>query len=337
MPRSIEVIDLGNGYFKGASSVGDRVVVLPAVVGNGATPPALFRVTDQNQKLDSISFMSRDGKEYAIGNNAIKNCKIRNHDITEDKYVSESTLILANAMMTLLSPHTSTIANVVIALPVHKMNIAENVIRVFKGNQFGGKVGYFGEYEKVPKTINVDQVIAIEQPWGTLFKQILNERGEIDKEKAKRGIAVFDIGFKTNDGIVFRNLGMIGRLTINSKNGMFVAFEEIKNKISEKFGGMEVQIYEVPEIVRTGTVAGVSVQGIIEEAMYNLAYNIILEIKNSAWANAYEIEHYVFTGGGAQLLKPYLQQAFIDSTYETSTANAEGLLRYAKRIWGSES
>jgi plasmid segregation protein ParM len=334
MPRSLNVIDLGNGDIKTANNLTNRVEVFPAVIGQFTTPPS-YKLTEQSRKLDCMSLI-KDEKEYAIGNNAIKNCKIRNHDITEDKYVSDSTSILSNAALAMLSSQTYSVANVIVALPVHKMNVADNVIRMFQGQQFGGRLGYFGEYEKVPKIINVDKVIAIEQPWGTLFKQILNERGEINKEKAKQGIAIFDIGFKTNDGIVFRNLETIGRLTIHSKNGMYVAFEEIQSKINEKFGGLEVKVFEVPEIVRTGEVRGVKIPSIINDALYNLASNIVLEIK-SKWADAWEIQCIVFTGGGARLLKPYLQQAFADAIYEDNTSNAEGLLWYAKRMWGAEA
>jgi plasmid segregation protein ParM len=333
MPRILDVLDLGNGAIKATNNFMDNVITVPSVTGQFSTQPS-YKITDENQKLDAISFI-KDGKEYAIGNNAIKNCKIRNHDITEDKYVSEGTMILSNAVLSMLAPYTHSIANLVVALPVHKMNIAENVIKVFKGNHFGGKVGFFGDYEKIPKSINVDKVIAIEQPWGTLFKKVLNERGEINKEAAKKGIAVFDIGFKTNDGIVFRNFETIGRLTIHSKNGMYVAFEEIQNKINEKFGGLEVKIFEVPEIIRSGCVSGVPVPSIINDALYNLAYNIILEIRYR-WADAWEIEQIVFTGGGAELLKPYLEQAFENSCYENAKSNAEGLLWYARRMWGDE-
>jgi plasmid segregation protein ParM len=334
MPRMINVVDLGNGDIKVAGSCNSgSVEVFPAVVGHFSDTPS-YKMQNKDRKLESMSFI-KDDKEYAIGGNAIKNCKNRSHDMTEDKYLSDNTNILANAALTLISNSSYSISNVIIALPVHKMNIAKDVVNKFEGKQFGGKIGFFGEYSGAQKVINVDKVIAIEQPWGTLFKQIFNERGDINKDKAKKGIAVFDIGFKTNDGIVFRNLETIGRLTIHSKNGMHVAFEEIQHKISQKFGGIEVKLFEIPEIVRSGMISGVPIANIINDAMYNLAYNIILEIK-SKWADAWEIEHIVFTGGGAEILKPYLTQSFPDAKFENSIANAEGLLWYGRRIWGGD-
>jgi plasmid segregation protein ParM len=331
MPREINVIDLGNGDFKVTN--GSGVNSFPAVVGQFSSQPS-HKLQNVSQKIDFMSFI-KDDKEYAIGNNAIKNCRNRSHDLTEDKYTSDNTNILINSALTLMANQNFSVANVVIALPVHKMNIAGDIINKFEGKQFGGKIGYFGEYSGVQKVINVDKAIAIEQPWGTLFKNVLNERGEINKEKAKKGTAVFDIGFKTNDGIVFRNLDTIGRLTIHSKNGMHVAYEEIRNKVSQSFGGIEIQLFEVTEIVKCGRVNGVAIPNIINDALYNLAYNIILEVK-SKWADAWEIEEIIFTGGGAEVLKPYLVQAFPNAIFDNATANAEGLLYYARRIWGGE-
>jgi plasmid segregation protein ParM len=114
---------------------------------------------------------------------------------------------------------------------------------------------------------------------------------------------------------------------------MHIAFQEIIDKIQDSFNGLEVKIFEVPEIIRSGEVRGVAVSDIINDALYNLAYNVILEIK-AKWSDAWEINRIIFTGGGAELLKPYLVQAFKDAMYGDSTTNAEGLLRYAKRVWG---
>jgi plasmid segregation protein ParM len=334
MTKTLNVIDLGNGDIKIASNHLPNVESFPAVIGSFSSPPT-YKIADKDRKFDSMSFI-KDNREYAIGANAIRNCKNRNHDITEDKYLSETTIVLSNAALTLMAPTTLSIANVLLALPVHKMNIAHDVIRLFKGHTFGGRIGFFGKYENISRVVQVENVIAIEQPWGTLFKHILDDNGKIIKESAKKGIAIFDIGFKTNDGIVFRNLDMIGRLTIHSKSGMFIAFDEIQSKINQQFGGLEVKIFEVPDIVRSGEVRGIKIPEIINDALYNLAYNIILEIK-SKWADAWEIEEIIFTGGGAELLKPYLIQAFAEAKYEKASSNAEGLLRYARHMWGDVS
>jgi plasmid segregation protein ParM len=329
--RTTSIIDIGNGNFKIASSEFEGVKSYPAVVGQFSAQPN-YNLADRSKPMDFLSFI-KDGREHAIGNNAIKNCKIRNHDITEDKYVSETTMLLSNTALSMMATTSYAETNLILALPVHKMNDAGSIIRAFKGKEFGGQVGVFGRYESISKVISVANVIAIEQPWGTLFHTILDDKGVVNMDLAKQGLAVYDIGFKTNDGIVFRNLDMLGRLTIHSKNGMHIAFQEIIDKIQDSFNGLEVKIFEVPEIIRSGEVRGVAVSDIINDALYNLAYNVILEIK-AKWSDAWEINRIIFTGGGSELLKPYLVQAFKDAMYGDSTTNAEGLLRYAKRVWG---
>jgi plasmid segregation protein ParM len=113
---------------------------------------------------------------------------------------------------------------------------------------------------------------------------------------------------------------------------MCVAYEQIRRVVNAKFGGIEVKEFEIPEVVRTGKIRGVDVSEIVNDAFYSLATNIVLEVKNK-WGNAWEIEQIVFTGGGAELLKPYLSQAF-DAIFCGQKDNVTGLLWYARRMWG---
>lgn len=329
----LNVIDLGNGDYKLASNEFEGVKTYPAVSGQ-LSGKASYQMADKENELDAMSILV-DGTEYAFGNNAIKNCKIRNHDTTESKYTSEETMLLSHAALSIMAKTTVSNVNLIIALPIHKMDEAASVIQKYKGRKFGGHLGRFGKIDSIAKSVVVDKVIAIEQPWGTLFKTILDGDGKLNKDLATKGIAVYDIGFKTNDGIVFKDLDVIGRLTINSKNGMFVAFQQIQDRISGRFDGLEVKLFEVPDIIKKGSIQGKSIVDIIEDAFLALAHNIALEI-NSKWADAWEIEQIIFTGGGAGLLKPYLIQAFKDAQFEGAHANADGLLRYAKRIWGDQ-
>jgi plasmid segregation protein ParM len=334
--KSLYGLDLGNGDIKVVSSVTDTPMVFPSVVGklNGYNALEL----GSNNRLENLSVLL-DGEEYAVGKMALKNSTIRNHDVTDDKYLSESTKLLAHTALSLTSESAFSVGGVVIGLPIHKMDIAKKVTLDYRGNKFGVKLGYYGDYETKLKLVQLEQVIVVAQPHGTLFNIILDDNGQmVNKDLAGSGIAIFDIGYKTNDGVVFKNLDPIGRLTIHSKSGMHVAYEEIRSVIGRKFNGLEVQTYEVPEIVRTGTIRGNNVKEIVNRAFYNLALSILNEIK-TRWEDAWEVEHVIFTGGGAELLKPYLKQVFSDCIFPDNcqTSNAEGFLKYAKRLWGAKN
>lgn len=333
--KLLTCLDVGNGDMKVGSTSTSEIQVFASIVGQMGTYQNLD-LGFGGSKLDNMS-LRKDGKEFAIGNMALKNSTIRTHDTTDERYVSQDTLILSHAAFAMTSPSTLTTANVVVGLPVHKMHTAQQVIKTYQGNQFGGNIGYFGQYETVGKTVKVDKAVVVAQPHGTLFNLILSENGVLEnKELAKSGVAIFDIGYKTNDGIVFRNLEPIGRLTINSKNGMHVAFDEIRQRINERLG-VDLKPYEIPQVIKTGTIRGAEVNGIINDALFNLAGSIISEVK-SKWDDAYEIDNTVFTGGGAELLRPYLIQAYDSPLFPANcqTSNAEGMLKYAVRLWGRE-
>jgi plasmid segregation protein ParM len=332
--KSFHALDLGNGDIKAFSNMVSSPVIFPCVIGRLSDYSALE--LGSNDRIGNLSII-KDGTEYAVGKMALKNSSIRNHDVTDDKYLSESTKLLAHTALSLTSDSAFTVGGVVIGLPIHKMNIAKQVAQEYKGQKFGVKLGFFGQYEDKIKVVGLEQAVVVAQPHGTLFSLILDDNGQLEnRQLAKSGVAIFDIGYKTNDGIVFKNLDPVGRLTIHSKNGMHVAYEEIRAKINRMFNGLEIQVYEVPEIIRTGTIKGNSVKDIVNESLYNLSLNIIMEIK-TRWEDAWEVEHIIFTGGGSQLLQPYLVQAFSDSIFCGQTTNVEGFLKYAKRLWGAKS
>lgn len=334
MIRQLYVLDLGNGDMKVGSTKTEGIIVYPSVVGQ-LQSYSFLDIGGSTNKYDNMT-LKRENREYAIGRMALKNSSIRNHDVTEDKYVSPDTFLLSHAAFAMMADVSFSTGNAIIGLPVHKLHAAKDIIQAYQGKQFGGSVGYYGRYDGKHCNVQLEKVIAVAQPHGTLFNLILDDKGQlVNKELARSGVAIFDIGFKTNDGVVFKNLDPIGRLTFHSKNGMHVAYEEIRAKINTTFG-IELKLFEIPEIVASGTVKGVNVEHFINEAFYNLASNIILEIR-AKWADSYEIENYVFTGGGAELLKPYINQVY-EAIFPKNCqqSNAEGMLKYANRLWGSE-
>lgn len=81
-------LDLGNGDIKVASSEIDGSLVFPAIVGD--LPPTLTRFNlSTASKIDNMS-VKIDGREYAVGNMALKNSAIRTHDATDGKYLAVS-------------------------------------------------------------------------------------------------------------------------------------------------------------------------------------------------------------------------------------------------------
>jgi plasmid segregation protein ParM len=331
--------DLGNGDIKATSNVYDGVIKFPAVSGRISRHNALLDLGDKGNRLDSMNVTDNFGDSYAVGTMALRNCAMTSHDITDDKYLSSDTELLSSTALSLTSEHMFTVGSLVLGLPVNRMSMAKSVIEAYKGKRLGLKLSFFGEAEQSVKQSQIENVVVVSQPHGTLLNLLLDDNGQIkNKELAKSGVGVYDIGYKTNDGIVFQNLQAIGRLSIGNKKGMFVAYEQIRNMISDRYEGMEIKQYEIPEIIKRGRVRGHNISDIVNESFFNLASNIVMDVKTS-WGDAWEVDRIVFTGGGAELLKPYLKHAFPNCILPENcqTSNVEGFLKYGKRLWGEEN
>lgn len=335
--KGLYVLDLGNGDIKGASSLTEGIITYPSIIGHGRCMDASLDVAVKKQPLSNMTVKYED-KEYSIGDMAIRNSTMRTHDLTDDKYTSFESMLLSSTALSLMSNVAFSYGNIVVGLPIHRMAIADQVKSLYEGKQFGVKLGFFGQYEGKKKAVCIEQAKVVAQPHGTLFNIILDDNGQlVRKDLVTTGIAIFDIGYKTNDGIVFdNNLEPIGRLTIHSKNGMHVAFNEIAEQINRSFNGLEIKAYEVPKLIQNPIIRGQDVSDLIDEYIFKLATNIIMEIR-SKWDDAWTIGQMVFTGGGSELLSPYLNQIYPNAIYCGQTTNAEGFLKYAKRLWGEVS
>lgn len=189
MPRGIGVIDIGNGDYKIGSNTITEIISYPAIIGQLDSYDSL-ELGSKGSRIDNLS-IKRDQKVYAVGNMAVNNSSIRNHDITEDKYLSQDEMILSHAAFALMAEVTFSISNVVLGLPLHKMPSAKDIVKMYQGRQFGGQLGFYGAHEDKPKTIQLEKVVVVAQPHGTLFNLILDAKGEIlNKELAASGVAI---------------------------------------------------------------------------------------------------------------------------------------------------
>lgn len=336
--KNLFALDLGNGNIKVISTLVQEALSFPAILGQ-LSSTGKSDVTMNNDRLSNM-FISVEGRDIAVGRMAIKNSRICSYDISDDRYLSSESALLSSTALSLVSEGHYVLGNIVLGLPIHMMHIADRVKQMYEDRQFGVKLGFFNKYEGEKRKVGIQSAKIVSQPHGTLFNLILDNEGKLyNKDIIKNGVAIFDIGHKTNDGVVFNNkLEPIGKLSINSKNGMHVAFDDIAEKINNDFKA-DIKPYEIPSLIDSPTIGNQDVSDILNTAFYNLAVNIIKEVNNHWADHKWEIGQIVFTGGGAELLKPYIQQVYEDTIFPSNcqTSNVEGFLKYAKRTWGEKS
>lgn len=191
------------------------------------------------------------------------------------------------------------------------------------------------DWPKRGLTANIARVLP--QPIGTFLHIATDERGGLKKEFAGR-IAVIDIGAGTIDAVEI-NSGDISWDALSSEPyGVNRAFEHLQSHIRAK--GVNLRMSDMPEIFRTGHYSRhgeqVAVAKPIEDAK-QIVLQAVLDQAHELWGNMASVDTVLFTGGGAQFLRPELQSAFKKSKVfipeHSESANASGYLK-AYRILG---
>jgi hypothetical protein len=142
-------------------------------------------------------------------------------------------------------------------------------------------------------------------------------------------VAIYDIGFHTNDFLIFDN----GDLTQNetNKNGIVEIVEALRNELNYKFNltlseHQTNQILQTKELNLDGEIADVS--SIIEPLVNNYKQKIVNDLRVKYGSALRTCDHVVFSGGGAY----YFDETDVPkgtTLLKDEYANAKGYLQDA--------
>jgi hypothetical protein len=325
------ILDIGNGDMKFKSNFHKETLIFPSVISNVPVNSDIKK--SSGDLLDNLVVMHND-EMYFVGNSVFRNTKINLTDTTEDKFLSEITSIMVSTALGLLARQPYQNTKAIIAVPLAKLSETEIIKAHYQGKEFKCAISETHDFRDTPtRIVKIDDVEIMGQPFGTYFYLLLNEDGTVKEDADVDGVAIFDIGAKTNDGIIIDDFEELSGYRIQNKFGMYKAYSDIRLDLMKEFK-MDLPEYIIPNIVRKRRVKDVDITQTINKHFFNLALSIAQDI-NSQWQDAYMIRKYVFTGGGVNLLKPYLQKFFPNAIFleDCRTANADGFEKYARMIW----
>ena len=118
----------------------------------------------------------------------------------------------------------------------------------------------------------------------------------------------------------------------------------ISAKLLEKTG-VDVELYRMYDAVARGSIKvrgkTIDLRRLTEEAFTKLASAIATEV-DRLWADDWDIDLIVVTGGGGAVLAPYLQPLLsgdvlaLDPTADSRLNNVRGYWKYGRNVWGSQ-
>ena len=177
-----------------------------------------------------------------------------------------------------------------------------------------------------------------------MFNLMLNDIGKPASQRfVTEKIGIIDVGFRTADYTVSDKTRYSERGSQSSDAGISLAFSAIANALMEK-SGVSVELYRLYDAVGKGSIKikgkRYDITKLVQQAFSGLASRIATEV-NRLWADDWDIDAVVLTGGGGAVLAPYLQSLIegelipVPADQDARLNNVTGYYKYGMHVWGS--
>ncbi len=333
-------IDVGFGFTKATD--GKEFVIFKSLLGE-ATDIQFQMNMGTRSFLDHLH-VSINGQSFFVGDFADQQSNVRQFTLDQDKLVSEFVKILALTALSNLTEKYVPV-NIVSGLPVsYYKDYHKKFMKEVKGHH--DIVFHHQDGSTTTRRLNVNKVRMMPQPLGSVFNLLLDENGTIaNKELTKQKIGVVDIGFQTTDFSVFDKLRYVERGSSTTDTGISKMFGVIAKKLRADCG-VSVELYRMYKAVETGFIKirgkEYNISG-LRDRVYAHAAGIIANEINRLWADDWDMDAVILTGGGSVELAKFLQPLIdgnvvpIPSNIDARLNNVQGYLKYGKFEWGQQA
>lgn len=199
--------------------------------------------------------------------------------------------------------------------------------------------------ERKDKNLLIDRVRVIPQPFGSMFNLMLNDFGKPSSQRfLTEKIGIIDIGFRTADYTISEKTKFSERGSMSSDSGISAAYTAIANLLHEK-SGVTIELYRLYEAVNRGSIKikgkRYDITGLVQQAFQQLATRIATEV-NRAWADDWDIDAIVITGGGGAVLAPILAPMLegevlpMPADADARLNNVAGYWKYGQHLWPAQ-
>jgi plasmid segregation protein ParM len=335
----INGIDIGFGFTKATD--GKESIIFKSIMGEAIDfqIPVNLITNDIASKLH----VTLDGQSYFVGDFAEQQSNVRQFTLDQEKFISDFVRLFALTALGRLNTEYVPI-NVVSGLPVgFYRDYHQRLMKALPGSH--EITFHMAEMSSEIRRININKIRIIPQPLGSLLNLITNDRGiVVNRDLAKQKVGIVDIGFRTTDFCIFDQLRYVGRGSTTTDMGMSKCFSIIAKKLREECGGLNIELYRMYKPIQKGLIK-------IRGKEYNIskfrdlaftdAARTIASDMDRLWADEWDMDAIMITGGGAMELTKYLQPLItgnvipIEHNADLRLNNVEGYLKYGQFLWGN--
>lgn len=331
-------LDIGYGFTK--CTDGRRQQIFKSVLGE----PSEVQFTESlvEDGTPTPRHIELDGEAWFVGELAELQSRGRSFTLDPQQFVSRHALPLALAAIAPLVADGEPV-RLVTGLPISFFRRQRGELTALL-NKRHRVILIDAAGNRSERNIPVDRVKVIPQPFGSLFHLVLDDSGRpVGQNLLKEKVGIIDVGFRTADYTISDRTRYLERGSASSDSGISTAFAAIANVLQEK-SGVNVELYRLYEAVDRGSI---KIRGkrydltrMVERALAQLAQKIATEA-NRLWADDWDIDAIVLTGGGGALLAPHLTPLLegevlpVPADSDARLNNVRGYFKYGQHLWGA--
>ncbi len=331
-------VDIGFGFTKATN--GRESVLFKSVLGEATD--IRFRLPIIKTEAGPCMHVEMDGRAYFVGDFAEQHSDTREFTLDQERLLTEFSKVLTmTAIGNLFDSYAN--VNVITGLPVgFYKDYNQRLMKMLKG--IHEITFHNGDGTSESKRVNINNLKILPQPLGSILNLLMNEYGKFtNRELAKQKIGIIDIGFRTTDCCIFQGLQYIQRGSSTSDTGISESFSLIAKKLREE-SNVDIELYRLYKAIETGLIKirgkEYSIAKLRDKVFEHSASIIATDIAR-LWADDWDIDLVVISGGGAMELAKYLQPLIsgnvmpVETSIDARLNNVQGYLKYARYLWGN--
>ena len=331
-------IDLGFGFTKATN--GERSLVVKSVIGE-ATDQQFGGPMPEARLGDDHLHIEMEDRGIFAGDLAERQSSLRSFTLDQDRFITDSAKVLALAVASELATSEEPI-NLVTGLPISSYRAkSDELARLLRDRHAFTVIDLDGKRHRT--VLEISDVRVIPQPFGSMYDMVLDDAGKVgDRQLLQQKIGIVDIGFQTSDLTVSDRGTFLERASQSTETGVGRAFATIAGKIREK-SGVTVELYRLYEAMEEGRIKirgdSFDLSRLIEHVLTQLATDIASDA-NRLWADEWDMDAIVITGGGGAVLAPYLAPLLsgrvlpVETGRDARLNNVRGFLKFGVQTWG---
>lgn len=323
-------VDLGNGFIKARSAA--RQTSFPSVL---AVESMSIDFDIQNSASDFI--IGYQGKRYTLGDTVHYKGQTPITITHRSRIETDFYKVMFAGAMSAVLKNSATVSPVVSLPPGmywDKEKQKENLAGVYTVEVPDER----GKFKTLTYNVPIELIRAIPEGLGTICTFTLDQKGnEADSTLFNNVVGVLDVGTYTTDVILLDRLKIVRNGTDSIKHALNDIHTALKNYASGK--GYDLDSHKADEVMRQGWFrkdgqrepVGKQVNGWAEQ-LAAAASGLI----RSKWNGGDDVDYIIVTGGGGDLVYPFIKREFNRGNIERvflveedpHFANCEGGFRY---------